>query len=84
MRGYVEESEEVKAARVLRIAARRYAAIHLSPDSLDAGAETAERGLREAAIRFAATQPKPRKVTPRATGTGAKRTPHPTRTGEKT
>ena len=66
MRGYVEESEEVKAARVLRIAARRYAAVHLSPDTLDHGAETAERGLCEAAVRYAATQPKPKRVSPRA------------------
>jgi hypothetical protein len=65
MRGYVEESEEVKAARVLRIAARRYAAVHLSPDTLDAGEESAEAGLRAAALRYAATQPRPKRVTPR-------------------
>lgn len=59
MRGYVEESEEVKARRALRVAALRYAASYLT----NIGADDAEllQASREHALAVVAERVKPAK-----------------------
>ncbi len=59
--GFVEESEEVKAKRALREAARAYASMWLQSFA-SAFTDEAETDLASAAVAYAATQPKPRKA----------------------
>lgn len=61
MRGYAEESEQVKAARALREAARRFAGHYLVHGFGGPDVEEADRALSAAAIAFAATQSRRRK-----------------------
>lgn len=70
MRGHCEESPEIKALRQLRDASRKFVGEYLrAPFDVSAEAE-AERGLKQAAIAYAATQPKPRKKRAAAPKTG--------------
>jgi hypothetical protein len=59
MRGYVEESDEVKRLRELKDAARKYAGQML----ISFDYELEESRLKAAAVAYAATQPRPRKRT---------------------
>ncbi len=60
MRGYVEESDEVKALRALRIAAERFVGAGLVDPFSHAQAE-AETRLVVAALAYAKTIPQPKK-----------------------
>lgn len=60
MKGYAEESEEVKARRTLRLAAESFVGMRLvHPHGGSAEIERAGAWLEHAAIAFAATQEKP-------------------------
>lgn len=64
MRGQVEESAEVKAARALREAARKFAGHYLVHGFGGPDVEAASLSLEAAAMTYAATQPRPRKRRP--------------------
>ena len=68
MRGYAEESDEVKARRALFAAARKYAGVYLAaPFEITAqGLEACEAGLEIAAEAFGAARVAANKPCPRA------------------